>query len=153
MCNFLQPPVTSSLLSSYIPLNTPFSNTLNLCPSFKGRYWVPFHVLWSKEPVYNAPLFTMEKNPGFMIKVWHNPKLLFQFLKWPLLMYPNRNQNVRWNIGVLSWHGLYILNLCTFLKPVVQNLNISDLPYNTWYIMNNSQHLKIKFLNHSQENV
>jgi hypothetical protein len=34
---FLQPPVTSSLLVPNILLSTLFPNTLNLCPSFKVR--------------------------------------------------------------------------------------------------------------------
>jgi hypothetical protein len=33
LCNFLQSPVTSSLLGPNIPLSTLFSNTLSLCCS------------------------------------------------------------------------------------------------------------------------
>jgi hypothetical protein len=35
LCNFLHPPVTSSLLGPNILLNTLFSNTLSLCSSSK----------------------------------------------------------------------------------------------------------------------
>jgi hypothetical protein len=37
LCNFLQPPVTSSLLGPNIFLSTLFSNTLNLCSSLIVR--------------------------------------------------------------------------------------------------------------------
>ena len=35
LCNFLQPPFTSSLLGTNILLSTHFSNTFNLCSAFK----------------------------------------------------------------------------------------------------------------------
>jgi phosphate starvation-inducible membrane PsiE len=41
MWNFLQPPVTSSLLGRNILLSTLFSNTLNLCSSLYVRDQVP----------------------------------------------------------------------------------------------------------------
>jgi hypothetical protein len=37
LCNFLQPPVTSSLLGPNILLSTLFSNTLNLCSFLNAR--------------------------------------------------------------------------------------------------------------------
>jgi len=44
LCNFLHPPVTSSLLGPYILLRTSFSNTFNLCSSIRvmGQVSYPY---------------------------------------------------------------------------------------------------------------